>query len=122
MQLSPEAKAGGTVRLSIILYAAMARAVGRIDFRGSDAIELTLAFQNVDGLLEGAPVRYAGVNVGNVTAVQLASYAVLVKVSLDRELLIPADSEFVIATSGVLGDKYIAIKPGQAQEPLDPTA
>lgn len=122
MQLSPEAKAGVTVLLSIILFAAMAMAVGRIDFRGSDAIELTLAFQNVDGLLEGAPVRYAGVNVGNVTAVQLASNAVLVKVRLDRELLIPADSEFVIATSGVLGDKYIAIKPGQAQEPLDPTA
>lgn len=121
MQLSPEIKAGVTVLLSIILFATMAMAVGRIDFKRGESVELTLSYQNVDGLLEGAPVRYAGVNVGNVTAVQLASSAVLVQIRLDRELIIPADSRFVIATSGVLGDKYIEIQPGQAQEPLDIT-
>lgn len=109
MQLSPEIKAGVTVLLSIILFATMAMAVGRIDFKRGESVELTLSYQNVDGLLEGAPVRYAGVNVGNVTAVQLASSAVLVQIRLDRELIIPADSRFVIATSGVLGDKYIEI-------------
>ena len=75
MQLSPEIKAGVTVLLSIILFATMAMAVGRIDFKRGESVELTLSYQNVDGLLEGAPVRYAGVNVGNVTAVQLASSA-----------------------------------------------
>ena len=85
MQLSPEAKAGVTVLISIILFAAMAMAVGRIDLRRTEGIELVLSFENVGGLVEGAPVRYAGVNVGTVTAVQLAGSQVLVKARLDRE-------------------------------------
>jgi len=122
MRLSAEAKAGVTVFLSVVLFAAMAMAVGRIDFRRTEGTELTLTFDNVGGLVEGAPVRYAGVNVGTVTAVQLAGNQVLVRVRLDRELLIPSDSRFMIAVSGILGDKYIEIQPGQAQEPLDYTA
>ncbi|HKM16837.1 MAG: MCE family protein [Firmicutes bacterium] len=121
MQLSPEAKAGVTVLISIILFAAMAMAVGRIDLRRTEGIELVLSFENVGGLVEGAPVRYAGVNVGTVTAVQLAGSQVLVKARLDRELLIPSDSRFILAASGILGDKYIEIQPGQAQEPMDLT-
>ncbi len=119
MQLSPEAKAGVTILLSVILLATMAMAVGRIDFGRNDYAQITLEYQSIDGLVEGAPVRYAGVSVGHVAAVQLASNSVLVNIRLDRDLIIPSDSQFVIATSGILGDKYIEIKPGQAQDVLD---
>lgn len=119
MRLSAEAKAGVTVFLSVVLFAAMVMAVERIDFRRTQGVEITLTFDNVGGLIEGAPVRYAGVNVGTVAAVQLAGSQVLVKIRLNRELLIPADSRFLIAATGILGDKYIEIQPGQAQEPLD---
>lgn len=119
MRLSAEVKAGVTVVLSVVLFAAMVFAVERIDFRRAEGQEITLVFDNVGGLIEGAPVRYAGVNVGTVAAVQLVGSQVLVKVRLNRELLIPADSRFMIAATGILGDKYIEIQPGQTQEPLD---
>lgn len=119
MQLSPEAKAGVTVLLSIVLFATLAMAVGRLDFNRGEVFEITLTYNTVDGLREGAPVRYAGVNVGNVAAIQLVTEGVMVKIHLDRELLIPLDSSFTIATAGLLGDKYVEIKPGKAQQLLD---
>jgi len=119
MRLSPEAKAGITVILSIILFAAMAVAVGKFDFGNSNNVQLNIMYDHIDGLLEGAPVRYAGVNVGSVKAIQLTTNGVLVNIQFNRDLIIPADSQFVIANSGILGDKYIEIKPGKAQEPLD---
>lgn len=121
LKLTPEAKAGITVVLSLVLLTTMVMAVGRIDFGRKDAFEINLLYNTVDGLREGAPVRYAGVNVGTVAAIQLASDGVLVKVQFDRQLLIPADSLFAIKNVGILGDKYIEIQPGIAQQPLDTT-
>lgn len=121
MRLSTEAKAGITVLLSLVLFATMTWAVGRFDFKRDNAFEFTVSYNTVDGLREGAPVRYAGVNIGSVMAIQLVPEEVLVKLRLDQELLIPADSRFVIANSGILGDKYIEIHPGNAQKPLEST-
>ena len=93
MQLSPEAKAGVTVLISIILFAAMAMAVGRIDLRRTEGIELVLSFENVGGLVEGAPVRcrcQCGCDSGTIAGSQ-----VLVKARLTR-LLIPSDSRFML--------------------------
>lgn len=121
MKLSSEAKAGVTILLSLILLVSMTLAVGNFDFNKDNAYEYTISYNTVDGLREGAPVRYAGVNVGSVVAIQLVPNQVLVRLRLDRELLIPADSRFVIANSGILGDKYIEIYPGMAQRPLEAT-
>ncbi len=121
LKLTPEAKAGVTVLLSLVLLTTMVMALGRIDFGRSAAFEINLLYNTVDGLREGAPVRYAGVNVGTVSAIQLASDGVLVKVTFDRHLLIPADSQFAIKNVGILGDKYIEIQPGIAQQLVDST-
>ncbi len=121
LKLTPEAKAGVTVLISVVLLTTMVMAVGRIDIGRRDAIEVNILYNTVDGLREGAPVRYAGVNVGTVAAIQIASDGVLVKVQFDRELLIPADSLFAIKNVGILGDKYIEVQPGTAQQPLDIT-
>lgn len=119
MQLSPNAKAGVTVLLSVILLASITYAVGNFDFGSRDAFEFEVKYSRVDGLVEGAPVRYAGVNVGTVKTVHLVPPDVVVTVKIDKDIIIPSDSQFLINNSGVLGDKYIEIKPGQAQSPLE---
>lgn len=118
MQISPEAKVGLTVVLSLVLLVTMTMAIGRIDFGQNDAFELDITYRTVDGLREGAPVRFAGVNVGKVSIIELLPYGVLVRIKLDRELLIPVDSRFVIANAGILGDKYVEIVPGRQQQAL----
>src|SRR5690554_4838997 len=106
MQLSSEAKVGITVLISLFLLGSMVLALSRIDLRPSSGTELIVNYQTVDGLREGAPVRYAGVNVGKVEYIHLMSQGVEVGLRLDRDLPVPVDSKFVIASAGVLGDKH----------------
>jgi len=119
MRFSSEAKVGLTLLLGLFLLGSMAVAVGRVELRPSEGPSFEIMYKTVDGLKEGAPVRYAGVNVGRVSFIRLEPEGVRVGIRLDRELLIPDDSRFVIATVGVLGDKHVEIHPGQAQEPLE---
>ncbi len=120
MRLSPEIKVGVTIVIGLVLLAFMAVAVGRVEVRPRDGYSLEVMYNTVDGLREGAPVRYAGVNVGKVSFVRLEPAGVRVGVSLTTDMPIPVDSRFVIASVGVLGDKHMEIHPGRAQIALEP--
>lgn len=76
-------------------------------------------FNFVNGVKIGAPVRFAGVDVGEVndikfifipeeekTKVQIVGW-------LKKEVKIPADSTVWVNTLGLLGEKYIEIMPGK---------
>lgn len=114
MRLSREAKLGATLLLSLVLFAAMALAVGRLNLASKPALELVVAYQNVDGLREGAPVRYSGVEVGEVHYIDLTPQRVLVGLRIYRDVPIPVDSRFVIVTTGVIGDRHVEIYPGRS--------
>lgn len=119
MKLSAEAKVGTTVLLSLVLLASMAMALGRVELGRPSGYEIQVAYSRVDGLREGAPVRFAGVNVGKVSFIQLEPTGVLVGVRIERDLPIPVDSRFVIANAGVLGDKHVEIYPGQTSQHIE---
>lgn len=119
MQLSSEFKVGVTVVLSILLLASMGLAIGRIDFRKADGMELTVTYNTVDGLREGASVRFAGVTVGKVQSIRLQDSKVHVGLRIDQEMIIPQNSSFVIITAGILGDKHVEIQPGDAPLSLE---
>ncbi len=80
-------------------------------------------FADVAGLKEGAVVRLAGWDVGEVSAIRfgesLDEKEMLVEMSvLDRyRPRIRQDSEARIETEGVLGDKYISITIGSPSKP-----
>jgi phospholipid/cholesterol/gamma-HCH transport system substrate-binding protein len=69
-------------------------------------------FQDAHGLLAGAPVRVAGVDVGRVTEVrvrpELKEHAgeVFMFLQTPYELKIPEDAIVSLATAGVLGETY----------------
>jgi len=77
-----------------------------------------MIFNFTNGLQESAPVRLAGVEVGQVEAIKILidqdknDLKVEVKVWVIQEAKIPKDSEIEINTLGVLGQKYIEIIPG----------
>ncbi len=78
-------------------------------------IDLTVYFQNANGLRAGAPVRLAGVDVGTVTSVrarpemQAAPAEVMLQLRTPYELRIPNDSTVSLATAGVLGEPFAEI-------------
>jgi phospholipid/cholesterol/gamma-HCH transport system substrate-binding protein len=68
-----------------------------------------------------APVRIAGVKVGEVASVVLDPQSfdavATLRISSDAGEL-PADTAAAIYTSGLLGDRYVGLAPGGDPEPL----
>jgi len=84
--------------------------------------EIAAEFTEVAGLIEGATVRLAGVQIGRVTSVVLAPKPggkVRVTMSVARRFheRIRENSEARIATQGLLGDKIVDITPGTPEAP-----
>ena len=78
-------------------------------------------FDNVQGLLPGAPVWMAGKEVGRVEAVEFTEFGsdqpILITMRIDRDVQnrVRTDSVASIGTIGVLGDSYIEIQPGSLE-------
>jgi len=81
------------------------------------------SWEDVAGLKEGAVVRLAGWDVGEVTAIQFSDdlgvkeIFVTMKVMNQYQSRIREDSVARIDTVGVLGDKYVAISMGSTESP-----
>jgi len=78
-------------------------------------------FTNVGSLKVKSPVTVAGVRIGRVAEIRYdpASYQALVVMNLDgRYDTLPTDTSASILTSGLLGEQYIELEPGGAEEYL----
>jgi len=76
---------------------------------------LKARFQNIGQLKARAPVKIAGVRIGDVQSIQLEPRRMdaLVTLSIDKQYDdIPDDSSAAIFTSGLLGDQYVGLEPG----------
>ena len=71
-------------------------------------------FNNIEGIKVGTEVKIAGVRVGQVVNTQLDTNTFQVKVKLNvvDNLNIPDDSTLAVTSSGLLGGKFLNIKPG----------
>lgn len=74
-------------------------------------------FDSVAGLNDRAPVRVAGVAVGEVSGLTLEGRRARVTLSLDREVVLTEGSYARIANAGILGDKYVELVPGPLDAP-----
>jgi len=80
-------------------------------------------FDNSGGLRIGAPVRLQGVDLGNVTRIEivrdkpLTPVEVIMKVSTTYAFNLRKDSVTSLATAGVLGETYIDINSTNAKGP-----
>jgi phospholipid/cholesterol/gamma-HCH transport system substrate-binding protein len=80
---------------------------------------VNLIFNFVNGVKVGAPVRFAGVDVGEVKKIYLqfvpkeSRSNVRLEVWVRDIVCIPADSTVWVNTLGLLGEKYVEIIPGK---------
>ena len=84
-----------------------------------DSYTIDAQFTNIGQLKERAPVKIAGVRVGQVQSIALSPShdAAEVKLSIDKRYdRIPQDSVATIFTSGLLGDQYVGIDYGTAKQ------
>jgi phospholipid/cholesterol/gamma-HCH transport system substrate-binding protein len=94
------------------------RAANLGSFNGGSTYTVTAKFQNIGGLKPRAPVRSAGVKVGSVTRIGLdpVTYEGVVTMAIQQDFKFPTDSAAKILTSGLLGDQYIGLEPGPAEQ------
>ena len=88
---------------------------------GASTYEVKARFTNIGGLKTGSQVLIAGVQVGHVEKIDLDSqYAAIVQLNVKRGVQLPSDTIASIKTSGLLGDKYVALSPGADSRNLTP--
>lgn len=78
-------------------------------------------FDNIGGLKTRAPVTMAGVRIGRVRNIGFDNerYQAVVTMDIDgRYERIPIDTSASILTSGLLGEQYVGMEPGGAEEYL----
>jgi len=86
-------------------------------------ITLQSYFDNAGGLREGAPVRLAGVDIGNVTGIRIVGgkpmtpVEVTMKVNTRYKFNLRKDSVTLLSTAGVLGETYVDIDSSAAKGP-----
>jgi ABC-type transporter Mla subunit MlaD len=115
-----ETKVGLFVFVGLVLLAVLLIqfSKGTSIFRGT--YELRLHASNVGGLKQRASVLLAGVQVGNVSDIQLApdGKSVTILLRIYKQYKIYHDARFVIQQSGFLGDQYVAVIPTANQLPV----
>jgi phospholipid/cholesterol/gamma-HCH transport system substrate-binding protein len=103
--------------LGTIAYLSMS--VGGARMNADESMRLYATFDQVADLKPRAPVQISGVRVGQVVGVVLDDdYRARVALDVDASLKLPVDSSAAIVTSGLLGDRYIAINLGAEDEIL----
>jgi phospholipid/cholesterol/gamma-HCH transport system substrate-binding protein len=86
-------------------------------------ITLRSFFDNASGLREGAPVRLAGVDIGNVTGIRIvqgrptAPVEVIMKVNTKYAFNLRKDSVTLMSTAGILGETFVDVDSSTAKGP-----
>lgn len=101
------------VAAGFLIFALQATEVGAVDGYG-----LKARFLKVGGLEIGSDVRISGVKVGSVTDRQLDTnnFEAIVLFTVRTDVRLPADTQAVITSEGLLGNKYLRLIPGTATE------
>lgn len=87
----------------------------------SDYYHLVAEFDNIGSLKQRAPVRIAGVKVGQIEKIELHDTHFKAKVYLlinKKENNLPIDTSASILTEGLLGSNYIGLTPGYEEVSL----
>ncbi|MFZ6009468.1 MAG: MlaD family protein [Bacteroidota bacterium] len=118
-ELSQHIRLGMFVLVGITLFIISVFFIGSENNIFSRTFTLSTVFKNVEGLKEGDNVWLSGVKIGTVNRISITSHGrVVVTLSLkDREnKFIRKDATAFIGSDGLVGNKIVIIRPGNAGE------
>jgi phospholipid/cholesterol/gamma-HCH transport system substrate-binding protein len=79
---------------------------------------VTTVVPDASGIRRGDPVQMLGVNIGRVRGFDIGGNGVAVRLELQREYPVPADSRVELSSGGLLGGTVAEIVPGRSSEVL----
>lgn len=119
-----ELKVGIFITVGMLIFFIIVFSIGDVNLiRKGYHLEIVFNFAN--GVTASAPVRLAGVNIGQIEKVELfydggeerTKVRVTARIS-DANIKIERDAKAVINTLGLLGEKYMEIFPGVKRDDL----
>ncbi|WP_300641359.1 MCE family protein [Nocardioides sp.] len=102
-----------TIAVPLVVLALVVTAALTI-FGGEERKTLTASFPRTVSVYEGSDVRVLGVPVGTVDSVTPSGTEVLVTMSYDADVQLPADASAVIIAPSIVGDRFIQLTPAYA--------
>jgi phospholipid/cholesterol/gamma-HCH transport system substrate-binding protein len=115
-----EVKVGLFVVGTLVLGAIGVLLLGKSKHVFEQRVQLHATFADVAGLVQGAPVRLSGVNVGTVSQISFVAAQPRPQIRVDLEVsqsalgLVRADSLARISGQGLLGDKIVEVTAGSS--------
>lgn len=119
--MNPQARLGAFVLLALLALGLLSARIGRMHLFSDGGAVVEAVFNDVGGLEEQTPVRLAGVRVGRIESIRLDGARALVRIRLQPGITLPASTRATLVSSGLVGEKYVALKadPDDAR-PLPP--
>ena len=87
----------------------------------TNSYQITAEFDNIGSLKVGAPVRVAGVKIGQVVDISLDQETFRARAQFQifsNKTQLPQDTAASIQTSGILGSQYVSLTPGFSEQGL----
>ncbi|MEU5840911.1 MCE family protein [Rhodococcus sp. NPDC047139] len=85
--------------------------------RGEGAYQVQIQMPNVTTLTQNSPVRIDDVTVGSIAGIELEGWHALVTVSLDEDVVVPANSLARIGQTSLLGSQHLELVPPVDEPP-----
>jgi len=86
--------------------------------RGEAAYRLHLTVPDATGMWKGTPVDLAGIEIGSIGTLDVAGGHAELEMLIRSRYELPVDSHAEIRSTGMLGDRYIAMIPGESEKLL----
>jgi phospholipid/cholesterol/gamma-HCH transport system substrate-binding protein len=118
-----EVKVGMFILIGVAILSVIIFSIGDINI-SKNGYNITFKFNFASGILPSAPVRLAGVNVGQIQSVNIAysdkdkKSCAEVHAWIREGVRIENDAKATINTLGLLGEKYLEIYPGTPGNPV----
>lgn len=110
-----EMAVGAFMIVGILCLGYISIKLGKMELIGGDYYTVSAGFDSVSGLKPGARIEVAGVEVGKVERIALdpkSGDRALVYLKIKSNVKIGDDVIAAVRTSGIIGDKFIMLKPG----------
>ncbi|MBI5400108.1 MCE family protein [Candidatus Saganbacteria bacterium] len=118
MSISGSAKVGVLTIISLIVLGLVAAWKTEI-FMVKSGYEMIGSFDNIEGLTVGSEIRYRGFKVGKVLKIDPTPFDIRVYSIIEQNIKFPKDSLLRVAYDGIVGQKYMEIKPGASEALYD---
>lgn len=118
---SQKIRLGMFVIISTILFVLAVYLIGQKQSMFKKTFTISAYFQNVNGLQKGNNVRYAGINIGTVTAIEMVNDSTIkVDMTIEEKITthIKKNAIATIGSDGLVGNMIVNILPGKGVDAI----